>query len=244
MKYTLFKNILFSGFVFLIFPVILSCGKGEDENYPSGKKPDTGASVRNVACLGNSITFGARQFLDDREKECYPALLGEMLGANFSVGNFGCSGTCVLKNGNSPYWNVKEYTNAKDFLPNIVIIKFGTNDSRSINWPVHGREFEVDLTDLVTEFRNLSTRPRIFLCTPAVAYTNTIGADDGVIVSEIIPVIKRIAEKQNLTIIDLHTALQGKQSLFPDGIHPGIEGNWLIASTIYDVLAREYSLQN
>lgn len=237
------KLLIATVLVFLMLPVICGCGNGDD-NYLIPKKPDTTESLRVVACLGNSITFGARQFLNDREKECYPALLGEMLGNNFDVGNFGCSGTCVLKNGNSPYWNVKEYTKAKEFLPNVVIIKFGTNDSRLINWPSHGREFEADLTALVTEFRNLSTRPRIFLCTPAVAYTNTIGADDGVITGEIIPAIERIAKNQNLTIIDLHEALQDKQNLFPDGIHPGIEGNRLIATTIYEVLAKEYSLKN
>ena len=217
----------------------------DNEDYPKGERPPVIESVRKVACIGNSITYGARQFLNDREKECYPALLGNMLGENFEVGNFGCSGTTLLKNGNQPYWNTKEFTNAKALdLPNIVIVKFGTNDSRSINWPNHGAEFESDLTDFVLELRSLSTRPRVFLCTPAIAYSNSIGADDGVITSEIIPAIERVAETQGLTVIDLHTALQGHQDLFPDGIHPGIEGNQLIASTIYDVLAREYSLNN
>ena len=117
--------------------------------------------------------MGARQFLNDREKECYPALLGNMLGEGFEVANFGCSGTTLLKNGNSPYWNTKEYTNAKAFLPNIVIVKLGSNDSKSGNWSGHGSEFESDLTDLVLSLRSLSTRPRVFLCTPAIAYSNS-----------------------------------------------------------------------
>lgn len=215
---------------------------GKEEDYPTGEKPPAIESVRKVACIGNSITYGARQFLNDREKECYPALLGNMLGEGFEVENFGRSGTTLLKNGNSPYWDTPEYSNAKAFLPNIVIVKFGTNDSRSINWPYHGSEFESDLTDFVFELRSLSTRPRVFLCTPAIAYSNSIGADDGVITSEIIPAIQRVAAAQNLTVIDLHTALQGYQELFPDGIHPGLEGNKIIATTIYNVLAEEYSL--
>lgn len=242
-KYSCYRTWGACVLAFTLLAVVVGCS-GEDDDYPKGDRPPVIESVRKVACIGNSITYGARQFLNDREKECYPALLGNMLGENFEVGNFGCSGTTLLKNGNQPYWNTKEFTNAKAFLPNIVIVKFGTNDSRSINWPNHGAEFESDLTDFVLELRSLSTRPRVFLCTPAIAYSNSIGADDGVITSEIIPAIERVAETQGLTVIDLHTALQGHQDLFPDGIHPGIEGNQLIASTIYDVLAREYSLNN
>ena len=47
---------------------------------------------------------------------------------------------------------------------------------------------------------------------------------------------------QNLTVIDLHTALRGYGDLFLDGVHPGLEGNRVIATIIYDVLAKEYSL--
>lgn len=164
--------------LFLLTGLFAGCSENE-EDYPKGQRPAGIESVRKVACIGNSITYGARQFLNDREKECYPALLGNMLGEGFEVANFGCSGTTLLKNGNSPYWNTKEYTNAKAFLPNIVIVKLGSNDSKSGNWSSHGSEFESDLTDLVLSLRSLSTRPRVFLCTPAIAYSNSFGIDDG-----------------------------------------------------------------
>lgn len=76
----------------------------------------------------------------------------------------------------------------------------------------------------------------------AIAYSNSFGIDDGIITSEIIPAIQRVAEVQNLTVIDLHTALRGYGDLFLDGVHPGLEGNRVIATIIYDVLAKEYSL--
>ena len=82
----------------------------------------------------------------------------------------------------------------------------------------------------------------VFLCTPAIAYSNSFGIDDGIITSEIIPAIQRVAAAQNLTVIDLHTALRGYGDLFLDGVHPGLEGNRVIATIIYDVLAKEYSL--
>ena len=95
--------------LFLLTGLFTGCSENE-EDYPKGQRPAGIESVRKVACIGNSITYGARQFLNDREKECYPALLGNMLGEGFEVANFGCSGTTLLKNGNSPYWNTKEYT--------------------------------------------------------------------------------------------------------------------------------------
>ena len=59
----------------LLAVVVVGCS-GEDDDYPKGDRPPVIESVRKVACIGNSITYGARQFLNDREKECYPALLG------------------------------------------------------------------------------------------------------------------------------------------------------------------------
>ena len=65
--------------LFLLTGLFTGCSENE-EDYPKGQRPAGIESVRKVACIGNSITYGARQFLNDREKECYPALLGNMLG--------------------------------------------------------------------------------------------------------------------------------------------------------------------
>ena len=110
-KYNYFSRVSGWGIcmLFLLTGLFAGCSENE-EVYPKGQRPSGIESVRKVACIGNSITYGARQFLNDREKECYPALLGNMLGEGFEVANFGCSGTTLLKNGNSPYWNTKEYT--------------------------------------------------------------------------------------------------------------------------------------
>ena len=114
--------------------------------------------------LQETVQPETRQFFKhDREKRVLLALLGNMLGEGFEVANFGCSGTTLLKNGNSPYWNTKEYTNAKAFLPNIVIVKLGSNDSKSGNWSSHGSEFESDLTDLVLFLTESTNSPEVFV---------------------------------------------------------------------------------
>jgi sialate O-acetylesterase len=40
-----------------------------------------------IACIGNCITFGAG--VENRELNCYPAQLQNMLGSKFEVRNFG-----------------------------------------------------------------------------------------------------------------------------------------------------------
>ena len=74
-----------------------------------------------VACVGNSITFGAG--INDPIRDSYPSILGRMLGNGYDVRNFGRSGATLLLKGNSPYWKTIEYQNAKVFNPDIVVIK-------------------------------------------------------------------------------------------------------------------------
>ena len=54
-----------------------------------------------VACVGNSITYGA--FIDNREKYHYPAQLQGYLGEDFEVRNFGLNGATLLQKGDYPY---------------------------------------------------------------------------------------------------------------------------------------------
>src|SRR4030088_2078651 len=84
-----------------------------------------------VACIGASITYGAR--IENREQNSYPAQLQKMLRNNYEVTNYGVSGTTLLKKGNSPYWNTNEYKTALAANPDVVIIDLGGNDSKLIN---------------------------------------------------------------------------------------------------------------
>jgi lysophospholipase L1-like esterase len=52
------------------------------------------ADKTRVACVRDSITFGA--CVAEREKNCYPAVLGGLLGDKYDVRNFGVSGASVV----------------------------------------------------------------------------------------------------------------------------------------------------
>ena len=74
-----------------------------------------------IACVGNSITFGAT--INNRESNSYPAQLAAMFGENYEVRNFGKNGATLLRKGNYPYRTCPEYTQAIEFQPDLVFIK-------------------------------------------------------------------------------------------------------------------------
>lgn len=188
------------------------------------------AAAIKVACLGDSITEGAG--VDNPTVNAYPVVLGRLLGANYTTRNFGVSGRTLLKRGDYPYWAEAAFRNATNFLPDIVTIKLGTNDSKPQNWK-YKDQFAADLRALVDVFAGLSSKPKIYLCLPVPAYSITFDINPDIIRNEIIPIIKQVAAEKGLQTIDLYTALSGKQEIFPDDIHPNAIGAALIARTIH-----------
>ncbi len=186
-----------------------------------------------VACIGNSITYGSG--IADRPKDSYPSQLGRMLGDQWIVRNFGVGGRTLLKKGDFPYWNEEAWVQAKAFLPNVVIIKLGTNDTKPQNWK-YAADFYPDFRDMVKVLKALPSHPVIYLCKPVPAFGNRWGINDSIIVHGVIPDVENLAKAENLSVIDLYSALSGKGDLFPDQIHPNSEGAGLMAKAIYEQL--------
>ena len=182
-----------------------------------------------VACIGNSITFGAG--IKNRSRDSYPSVLSRMLGDGYWVKNFGVSARTMLNKGDHPYMNELAYKNALAFNPNIVVIKLGTNDSKSFNWK-YKADFMKDAQTMIDAFKALPAQPKIYLCYPSKAYLTGDGINDDIISKEIIPMIRKLARKNNLSVIDLHTAMDGMPELFPDRIHPNEKGAKVMAETV------------
>lgn len=175
-----------------------------------------------VTCIGNSITDGCG--IDMSSTYGYPARLQQMLGDGYNVRNYGVSARTLLSKGDWPYVNEPEWTYAKDFRPDIVVLKLGTNDSKPQNW-VHGDEFEADLRYMISQLKALDTKPEICLALPMKVWENSAGINDSIITNCIIPIIRRVAKKEKAHIIDLHTPFEGDRALIQaDGIHPNREG--------------------
>ena len=187
-----------------------------------------------VACIGNSITFGAG--IRNRSRDSYPSVLARMLGDSYWVKNFGVSARTMLNKGDHPYMNEPAYKNALAFNPNIVVIKLGTNDSKSFNWK-YKADFMKDAQTMIDAFKGLPSQPKIYLCYPSKAYLTGDGINDDIISKEIIPMIKKLTKKNDLSVIDLHTAMDGMPELFPDRIHPNEKGAQVMAKAVYQSIS-------
>lgn len=187
-----------------------------------------------VACVGNSITEGFA--LAHPETESYPAVLQRLLGDRYQVGNFGLTAHTLMMKGNLPYMNKQPFKDAQAFLPDIVTIKLGTNDSKPINW-IHKEDFKKDLNTMIDAFEALPSHPRIYLCLPIPSDRKDWGINDSTIVDGIIPRIREVAHERNLPVIDLHTPmLPYYPKEYTDGVHPNKYGAIVIAENIYKAL--------
>ncbi|MGE5611622.1 MAG: GDSL-type esterase/lipase family protein [Bacillota bacterium] len=210
---------------------LVGCAHGTRENGPINV--GTYKEPIRVACVGDSITFGAG--VEDRERNHYPAQLGRMLGPKWEVRNYGVSGTTLLKKGDMPYWKRSEYQQALDWKPDVVIIKLGTNDTKPQNWK-YKDEYVADYEDLIGQFRKVNPAVRVYACLPVPAFPGNWGIREAVIKGEVIPRVRQVAKESHVQLIDLYAALEGKKELVPDTVHPNAKGAGVMARTIYKVL--------
>ena len=186
-----------------------------------------------VACVGDSITAGAGA----EPGKAYPIQLQAILGNTWEVKNFGVSGRTLLKKGDHPYWIEKAFTAAQAYQPNVVVIMLGTNDTKSQNW-VHQDEFYADYKELVETFKNLASKPKVFICRPPpVPGAGRFGINEANLQLEI-PMIDKLAAEEQVGVIDMHAALEGKPELQPDHVHPNTAGAAIMAQTVADAITK------
>ena len=193
-----------------------------------------------VACIGNSITDG--HGIDMATTQGYPAQLQRLLGSGYQVRNYGVSSRTMLNKGDHPYMQELAWRDVLAWKPDIAIIKLGTNDTKPENWQ-HGSEFEANLREMLDALKGT----KVYLCTPIPAFKSTWNISDSTIVDGIIPVINKVAKKQNLQVIDLHgrfaldgdnsaTSRSQKELMQNDGIHPNEKGAQRIAEIVSEAL--------
>lgn len=208
-------------------PLPLSCGLALWYVLVSGSP----AAQIKIACIGDSITQGAG--LTNPNAESYPAKLGRLLGTNYLVRNFGVSGRTLLKQGDYPYWKETAFKTSHDWQPDVVVIQLGTNDSKPYNWK-YGTNFLSDYEELIASYATLTNQPRVVVCTPCPVYNK--GAFDispSVIATNITPIIRDLAARLELDLIDLQTRLAGHGEWFPDTVHPNSKGMTAMTSVMY-----------
>lgn len=192
------------------------------------------AAQLKVACIGASITYGAR--IENREQNSYPAQLQKMLGDKFQVTNYGVSGCTLLSKGNLPYKATPQYQQALAANPDVVIIDLGGNDAKLINRN-HLDEYESDYRDFINAFKQLPSHPRIILLLAMPSFIkDTTGIWDPVIVKRINPMIQHVAFTEQVEVIDMHSPFVNQEAHMPDQIHPDKDGATIMAKNVYDEL--------
>lgn len=192
-----------------------------------------------VACVGNSITYGAT--IANREKNCYPAQLQAYLGDEYEVRNFGASGTTLLSKGDSPYTKSRAYEESQAFQPDIVLIKLGTNDSKPKNWK-YNADFKADYQALIASYRELPSKPRVILLTPLRCFLLGDNSFISSAIEKVIrPTVEELAYTNQLEIVNLFNLFgnQWDESMMPDRLHPSSIGAGKMAKKIYEYLTQK-----
>ncbi len=189
-----------------------------------------------VACVGDSITYGSG--VEDRERNCYPALLGALLGDGYEVRNFGVGGATLLRAGDKPYVNEAAYQEALASEPDVVTIKLGTNDTKSLNW-VHVESFVEDYKALIASFQALPSNPRIVLCLPVPCFVEGDDICGSRVRDGVIPMVRQVAYETGCEVVDLHTPMLQHSDWVPDSVHPNGFGAEFIARKLYETLSFE-----
>ncbi|MFC4872353.1 GDSL-type esterase/lipase family protein [Negadavirga shengliensis] len=188
-----------------------------------------------IACVGNSITEGPGR----NHKNSYPLQMQKLLGSAYQVKNFGVSGRTLLKKGDFPYWNEPQFDQVKEFHPDVLVIKLGTNDSKPQNWR-YKEDFQEDYIELVETYKqHMPKDGRIYICLPVPVFQDEWGISESILVQEMRPILEIVSEKTGAQIIDLHKPLEDRADLFPDGVHPSEDGAAIMAKVIAESIRKD-----
>lgn len=198
-------------------------------------------AITKVACVGNSITYGYGL----NGATTYPQHLQQILGSEYEVKNFGNSGKMFHKGSNESYWSQAEFKEAYSYAPDIVVIELGTNDSKyfydgqgsssGYNYmynPSYKDEMYKDYEALIDTFAHQPQAPRIIATLQPYAQNVEWGIVDTAIVNQINPLIKEVATKKGVAIIDLHSQFNKLEWLLDDVVHPNATGAKELAQII------------
>ncbi len=215
--------------------------------------PSALADKTKVACVGDSITFGSG--IDQREAHSYPKYLGDLMGPDYDVRNFGNPGkTCgdypSQKQRGRWYGDTKEHQAAVAFQGDIYVGNLGINDTGAWWDPALFEKGYKDLIDawrgsrknvpvviwnrLGPDFRGQPGK-RTFpgnMFQPEHKYSNQDNgsAKNRPTAEKLLDKIAR--EKKTLTM-DAYTALSTHPEFYKDGLHPLAGGARRLAELTY-----------
>ena len=215
----------------VVFAAVFLCG------YTTIRLPvQRKAGKLHIACVGDSITYGCSLPLFFMRR--YPAVLQKLMGPDTQVAAFGVNSRTLQDTGEKPYRKEKAFRQSKDWLPDVVVILLGTNDSKDVNW-ISEEAFRQQYRELVAEYQALSSRPRVLACAPPCAFVpsnsffrimNDAKFDRVPLIADL---VRTTAGEAGLELVDLYALTEGRRELLgPDGLHPSAAGAGAIAEAV------------
>jgi len=193
-----------------------------------------------IACIGDSLTYGL--LVEDREANCYPAVLNELLGDDYVVGNFGVNGHTMLKTGDQPYWNHENFKLSKLIEPDIVIIMLGSNDSKPHNF-TSVDDFINTYEEMIAHYRGLTSKPRVYIATPPTVFppeSPEMSTIRNEVVNQIAGAVRELGKKLRVSVVDVNRKTADYPEGFTaDGVHTNKDGAKLIANVIFRELCKK-----
>lgn len=122
----------------------------------------------HIACVGDSITYGAG-VLGHRRSQSYPAYLQENLGEKYQVLNYGLSGRTLMDEGDVPYRSEKLYQKSLDANADIYLLMLGTNDAKDYQWDEDA--YAKEIKDFVEAYQTAAPQAKIYLMQPPQAFS-------------------------------------------------------------------------
>ncbi len=202
-----------------------------------------------IVAFGDSITEGTYSGAD--VSETWPVILKYLLcesGIPVDVLNAGIPGETA------PEGLQRFNRQVIGLLPQKVLIMYGANDSfipddltKSI---VSIEQFYLSMEQMVLLAVQNNITPILMTTTPFSGFFNLDGDDAELqnnLLDEYMIKVRAIAQKHNLQLVDhfrIWMEMDKKtpmlEKLLPDGVHPNVDGNRLIAQTTYDILKETF----
>ncbi len=191
-----------------------------------------------IVCPGDSITFGAGAE-EGRDLRSWPAILSRKLAGKFEAINYGMNGATLQKNGDLPYLDEDLFAQAEAAKPEIVVVLFGTNDSKPWNW--HEEAFTLELEQLVRSLYGWESVEKICLPAPPAVFPGADGTVPAGIQKEVREgavrrITKKTAGRLGTAFADLYEVTADHPEYFTDGVHPNAAGNERIAEAVLGAL--------
>ncbi|KAJ1456047.1 hypothetical protein M885DRAFT_518451 [Pelagophyceae sp. CCMP2097] len=200
-------------------------------------------AARVIACVGDSITFGA---MASDVNHTYPAQLEELLGPGTKVLNFGVSGRTAMLTGDS-YRDAIKWPLALESQADVFVVGLGTNDGKAQYWTPRTVPFNSSLVPIATTYvqqyatlvqqlRALPQSPRVFVAVPIPQlYVSGKWPDMTIINDDLPDTLKAWAAGKLQTpfvqgsyLVDFRTGFLKDglpdKTLYTDGIHPNDAG--------------------